>query len=252
MSLTLNMVGGGSGGGEILPTDALLRVQAPAGSTVTITKGAVTKSDLGHENALDPSIYDYYFIIHQSQFDSVNPWTVTASLSSYYDVSDTVIIDSADEYDVTLQFKLFLYDLGDENISLTGGLSAYPYKISGAGSTTITPTVVKNASSIRITSGTAQNYQAFIFAPSNPVLFTSYSTMKIEVTENTVNAASAAPWLCSSPILQNEYDRGAFAQFTGTGTKSFDISSITGSYYPIIGFGGTNNYKLTFTKWWLE
>lgn len=97
MSLTLNMVGGGGGG--LKATDALLRVQAPAGSTVTVSKGTTTKTDLGHENADDHTVYDYYFIIHASQFDSVNPWTVTATLSGD-SASDTIVIDTADEYDV--------------------------------------------------------------------------------------------------------------------------------------------------------
>lgn len=100
MSLTLNMVGGGGGG--LKATDALLRVQAPAGSTVTITKGTTTKTDLGHENADDHTVYDYYFIIHQSQFDSVNPWTVTATLGSD-STSDTIIIDTADEYNIVMR-----------------------------------------------------------------------------------------------------------------------------------------------------
>ena len=99
MSLTLNMVGGGGGG--LSATDALLRVQATAGSTVVATKGTVTKTDLGHENADDNTVYDYYFIIHQSQFDGVNPWTVTATLGSYASV-DTIIIDAPNEYDISL------------------------------------------------------------------------------------------------------------------------------------------------------
>lgn len=103
MSLTLNMVGGGGGG--LKATDALLRVQAPAGSTVTITKGTTTKTDLGHENADDNSVYDYYFIIHQSQFDSVNSWTVTATLGAQSKTS-TIIIDAADEYDMVLSYLL--------------------------------------------------------------------------------------------------------------------------------------------------
>lgn len=102
MSLTLNMSGGG---GKLLSTDALLRVQAPANSTVTIIKGTVAKTDLGHENADDHTVYDYYFIIHQSQFDSVNPWTVTATLGADSS-SDTIIIDAADEYDLTLSYRL--------------------------------------------------------------------------------------------------------------------------------------------------
>lgn len=109
MSLTLNMVGGGSGG--LKATDALLRVQAPAGSTVTITKGTATKTDLGHENADDNSIYDYYFIIHASQFDSVNPWTVTATLNDETSNS-TIVIDAADEYDVVLWYPYWILKNG--------------------------------------------------------------------------------------------------------------------------------------------
>lgn len=89
------------GGGGLQGTDAILRVIAPAGSTVTISKGGVSKSDLGHENAIDPTLYDYYFIIHQTQFDSINAWTVTATIGTAT-ASDTIIIDSADEYDMTL------------------------------------------------------------------------------------------------------------------------------------------------------
>ena len=105
MSLTLNMVGGGGGG--LSATDALLRVQAPAGSTVTISKGGTTKTDQGHENAEDTSLYDYYFIIHQSQFDSTTPWTVTATLGAD-SASDTVIIGSNKEYYLELSYTLWI------------------------------------------------------------------------------------------------------------------------------------------------
>ena len=107
------------GGGSLRDTDAMLRVQAPAGSTVTITKGTVTKTDLGHENADDHTVYDYYFIIHQSQFDSVNPWTVTATLNGQIS-SDTVIIDAADEYDVVLNYLLPSGYIPVEYIESTG------------------------------------------------------------------------------------------------------------------------------------
>lgn len=96
---------GGSGGDGITSTDAILRVQAPAGSTVTISKGTTEKTDDGHENASDNTTYDYYFIIHQSQFDSNNAWTVTATLGADT-TSSTVIIDSSDEYDVILSFRI--------------------------------------------------------------------------------------------------------------------------------------------------
>lgn len=107
--MIFNMVGGGSGG--LKATDAILRVIAPAESTVTITKSGVSKSDAGHENAIDPTLFDYYFIIHASQFDSVNPWTVTATLGSESS-SDTIVIDSADEYDVELSYSYWIFKSG--------------------------------------------------------------------------------------------------------------------------------------------
>lgn len=103
--LFASILSGGGGGEGILSTDAILRVQAPAGSTVTIEKGGIIKSDEGHANAFDSLIYDYYFIIHQSQFDSVNAWTVTATLDTDTS-SQTIIIDSSDEYDVELNYFL--------------------------------------------------------------------------------------------------------------------------------------------------
>ena len=95
----------GAGGGHLNDTDALLRVSAPAHSIVTITKGSTTKSDHGHENADNHNLYDYYFIIHQSQFDSENFWTVTATYEANI-VTTTIIIDTSDEYDVILSYRV--------------------------------------------------------------------------------------------------------------------------------------------------
>ena len=111
--MIFNMVGGG--GGSLKATDAVLRVIAPAESTVTITKSGVSKSDAGHENAIDNTLYDYYFIIHASQFDSVNPWTVTATLGDE-SISDTIVIDSANEYDMELSYFVYYFKSGNGQI----------------------------------------------------------------------------------------------------------------------------------------
>ena len=102
MSLVLNMIGGG---GSFTATDAILRVQAPATSVVTITKGSTVKTDYGHENMLDPTVYDYYFIIHQSQFDGLTPWSVTATDEGITNTK-TIIINASDEYDLTFRCKV--------------------------------------------------------------------------------------------------------------------------------------------------
>ena len=102
MSLVLNMIGGG---GSFTTTDAILRVQAPANAIVTISKGGTVKTDYGHENIADPTVYDYYFIIHQSQFDSLTPWSVTATVQGITNTK-TIIINASDEYDLIFKCKV--------------------------------------------------------------------------------------------------------------------------------------------------
>lgn len=105
MSLVLNMIGGG---GSFTATDAILRVQAPATSVVIISKGTTVKTDYGHENMLDPTVYDYYFIIHQSQFDSLTPWSVAATNGAITNIQ-TIIINASNEYNLR-----FLCHMPDE------------------------------------------------------------------------------------------------------------------------------------------
>ena len=97
---TTNAVGSGGG---LKDTDAILQASAPAGSTVTITKGTTTKSDTGRIEADNSSTYDYYFPISQSQFDSVNPWTITATLGGQ-SASSQIVVNSAKSYRVGLSY----------------------------------------------------------------------------------------------------------------------------------------------------
>lgn len=100
--MIFNMVGGG--GGSLKNTDAVLIVSVPTGSTVTATKGGVTLTPTiwaqNADNTLDTAI----FSVKASTFDS-NAWTVTATLNGDT-ASDTVVIDSAEEYSLELNFRL--------------------------------------------------------------------------------------------------------------------------------------------------
>lgn len=117
------------GGGIFGDQDAIVRVTAPAGSTVTFSRGTVTKSSTGHENADDSSIYDYYFVVPASAFSS-NPWTVTGTLGASTDTYPVVVNDSR-EYDVELIYALFLLRKGVtqngialNGITITSGVTA--------------------------------------------------------------------------------------------------------------------------------
>lgn len=160
-------VGGAVG---LKATDALLRVQAPAESSVTISKGGTSKTDAGHENADDHTVYDYYFIIHQSQFDSVNPWTVTATKDAD-SATETIIVDAANEYDVILSYNLVIFDYGQTDYTFSG------VKSSSYGAISISVVNDHIAASYRYadTTGTGYGY----FYTNETFDITPYSTMRV-------------------------------------------------------------------------
>ena len=229
-SLVLNMVGGGGGG--LSATDALLRVRAPAGSTVTITKGGVTKSDAGHENADDHTVYDYYFIIHQSQFDSVNAWTVTATLNGDT-ASDTIIINAADEYDMELSYNLKLYWDGVQGVPLQQGTETTYGGQAG--------TVTFNADHIYLYYPNATKWS--IIVTTNSVDFSGYSTLYVEV--ETLSKPSGGTYVAAKladtrPNANMWNSTGAYAvtdnllsslTVNTRQTLSLDISNVNQSAY---------------------
>lgn len=235
------------GGGSIKGTDAILRVIAPAGSTVTITKGGVSKSDLGHENADDNTLYDYYFVIHQSQFDSVNPWTVTAT-DGVDTATDTIIINAADEYDVELSYKFYLYKSGNEYTSVTGGFE-YLAILSGSYSE-VSP--VKNASSIRLAPSGSNKQSSAVTV--NGIDLTDYSTLYVNITEFDNTGSGYRDFIVKSSRTSETTFAGD-TQIDNTGVFSIDVSGLSGLHY--IGVfcnssGSSVHCYISFDKIWLE
>lgn len=247
----------GAGGGHLNDTDALLRVSAPAGSIVTITKGSTVKSDHGHENANDSAVYDYYFIIHQSQFDSENPWTVTATLGEE-SASNTVIIYLPDEYDVILSYALLIYNAGDQCSSITGGWN-------GNGTYTLDAGYIN----VPLSSGGAY---ANVYTKLK-IDLTIYQTLYFEWEEGAsfqtgTGGTEMTMWVAPSQISNNgvSYPSGATIQnqvggdvrgYVTLGTRQLDVSNLSGEYY--IGFhagrgGGSGDdwYKAHLLKVYLE
>lgn len=225
--MILNMVGGG--GGSLKATDALLRVEAPAGSTVTITKGGVTKTDLGHENADDNTIYDYYFIIHSSQFDST-PWTVTATLGAESD-SATIIINAADEYDLVLSYipdqvinYLLLYADGVQDTETAGGLT-YTKQSS--------VTLTDNSTYLTIKSTSSGNYSVFIGANNAMNLGEYVNTI---VKWSYTSTPQAASFLHSSSNVITSSNTGTrIGDWTMFGNTGFAVSNA-------LSIGSTTQY----------
>ena len=230
---------GGAGGG-IQSTDAILRVIAPAGSTVTISKGGVSKTDLGHENASDHTLYDYYFIVHASQFDSVNPWTVTATLG-VQSISETIIINSANEYDVTLLFTLYLIKDGAIQTDALTAVGLKPDSSSSASA--VAPGVTYGSTYVQIgwtATGTASAGIAYF---SNLIDLSKYSNLHIDGTMRnesslTTNASingwtAIGSYQTSNRVFQQPLLGSTPSSYTSF-SRNTDISALTNDVY--IGF----------------
>ena len=222
MSLVFNgvysVVGGGGGPSA---SDAILTVAAPAGSTVTATKGGTSLTPTLWTVANDATQECALFVIPSTQFDATTPWTVTAT-SGTDTASDSVTISSNKQYDVMLSFRHYLYRNGDEFTSRTGG---WAWSSGGSGSYVNNTT----AGQMEVTT-TSSNYQTFL---------------------HTVNEVSVSEWTAVKCLIQtnkslnlitstttDRYTTGAVSQSTGILNNftevTLDVSSQTGVYY--IGF----------------
>lgn len=96
------------GGGGLSVLGAVLHVNAPVGSTITLAKGGVTVKVLdaskGHTNAGDSSLADWYYSVSSSNYGE---WTVTATKDAE-SASKTVTVNSNKQYDVAIAQKTII------------------------------------------------------------------------------------------------------------------------------------------------
>ena len=220
--------------GSIKDGDAILRVQAPAGSTVTIRKGTIIRTDAGHQNAIDPNTYDYYFVIREVYFDSTTSWLVKATLNGA-EVEQTIYITEAYEYNLTMSYRLYLVQNGQKLVTFTGNTvkeansSSYnaraPEESTSGGYLTLTQPK------------TNPDRRSGSFATSNIIDISAYKVLKLEydVAPNTAGAAYGFVVLLyvhsqssSSPTLPSyQTSATAYQSLTYTGTTQVTGQTLT-------------------------
>lgn len=135
----------------------------------------------------------------------------------------------------------YLYNNGDECTDLTGGWEATATKPSGSGSTAVTPTVKKDTNSITysLTSGNG-NYRIGYLVAVKSIDITNYSKITVNVTNFSISGG-----LIVSNSKTSGFQKTAVMNFE-VGRNVLDISSLSGSYYILIGTGGHEG-TATFT-----
>lgn len=150
------------GGGGPSSSDAILTVTVPTGSTVTATKGGVTLTPTMWVQAADASLDCALFVIVPAQFDSANPWTVTATDGTNTH-SKNVTIDANKQYDIDFSASFVIFGNGAINPALTVD--------------------VKGAGQYRIVNGcfqadlTSNGYGGVFFSPRIDI--TGYDTIRV-------------------------------------------------------------------------
>lgn len=127
----------------------------------------------------------------------------------------------------------YLYNMGDECTDLTGGWVAAAIKPAGSGSTAVKPSVTKNTDSITfsLTSG-YPNYIVGYLVTEKSIDITNYSKITINVTNFSISGG-----LIVSNSKTSGFTKTAVVDFA-VGRNELDISSLSGSYYILIGTGG--------------
>ena len=254
MSLTLNMVGGGSGGGGLPVNAAVLAVTAPIGSTVTITDGSHTQtqdSSKSHASDSKPLFSVYYFSIPSAQFGT---WTIS-SITNYSEATKTVTISSVSLYEVMLGI-IDLYYEGFVNTDVGGGLvqdmtfakfQGSNYSMSSATATFETDHLLLDMSVVNVA------FKFKVFNTDSEIDLTNFSklTFDYEVATRTLYAMQVALESSKSLPYTDSYSVSQYTQANkSVGTynnNALNISSATGSYYIEVHtfFGNTSDTRGT-------
>ena len=226
------------GGGGPTASDAILTVTAPAGSTVTATKGSATLVPTLWTTAADASQECALFVIAPAQFDATTPWTVTIS-DGTNTASDTILIDSNKQYDLTLDFNYWLVRHG----TLVDTFTKSTY------------VNLTQDDDYVLMSITGNNYGRI--TTQSAVDFTEFSTLKIVYMRDgngkygqswrgstyypSIGYGATAPSGDTSPNYTNYVLLNSSSGVIASKTYTLDVTSQTGSKYVSILISGSSS-----------
>lgn len=231
-----------AGSSGVSAPDAVLRVTAPANSTVTITKGSVTLSP--SFIVVSGSSYVHYFYIPQSKFDST-AWVIhgtrnpgDANEEAVDSTSQTpsglsVVIDAAKEYNVTLIYRLVLYDYGTRPFNWSSARTSSSYGSGGVSYGSNYVQTYAQWANVAASTGTWG-------WPVKVVNFSLYSTGRVVAGANDTGGRigftnTSRTWLSSQTMSTKT-----------TTTYNFNLASVTGTgyYNSYITSGSTNTWYI--------
>jgi hypothetical protein len=145
-----------------------------------------------------------------------------------------------------------LYDNGNQYTEVTGGWAAYAYKISTSGSDPTKPTLTVGSNNLKLSFATASSggYRAGALFTEKAIDVTNYSKLTMTVSSYS-NGADGKPGFGLTKNKANSFTSAASTTIDSTGTKTVDISKLSGTYYVYLEMSGVNKNQtviVAFTK----
>lgn len=224
---------------------AKIIVTAPTGSTVTCDGVVGTESSGSWEFSVN-----------------VGNHTIVGTLGAKTKSVD-VLCDIAGEYQVEIDYKLWLYRDGDECEEVTGGWVANGLK-NNTSDNSSKPTLTKKETSLRcvqaeVTSSGASKRGSLVLA-NNYIDLTPYNKICVNLIELSKEVVLYITNLNANGYGDTSHRLSYYAFTQGqTGVAELDVSNISGSHYLIFclnahyrdtGYGKTG--LIEFNKVWLE
>lgn len=189
-------------------------------------------------------------------------YTITATNGTDTTTQD-VLVDMAIEFDIEMSYKLYLYNLGDECESVTGGWDSRSDFTDVNGSKfVLKPYNVTRSKSNIILSAESNSYkdECFLFAPKNKVSLDKYDKLNINVVSSKISNTTGSNIfirLCTGTDLNSSIaDTNIITSGqTYSGVVTVDVTNFNYEIYLLIHtvfWGYTGNGSITFDKVWLE
>lgn len=256
MSIVCNMVGGASGGGGLVSSEAVIAVYVDVGTTVTMTKGGITLTPVMWESSSDFTQSTAIFTIQSSQFDSINAWTVSATDGVESD-STTLIVDDNKYYEIWLKFwHGQIYTNGNQWTRITGGFDTV--KANPSGTYTLNTIDYGTPPNGVITMSNQQNRTSCAIT-LNAVDVSSYNYLNIKLESN--NYITNRLYLgvrATNTDIDVTSNAGFSARMainaSATGVQTLNIGAVTGAQYILIGGynASTTTYSCTISEWYMS
>ena len=242
MSIIGRTNSGSGGGGGLSPNNAVIHVNAPVGSSISLSKGGVVvkviDSSKSHISSANANYADYYYAVSSNNYGS---WSMQASLGTEVSTVETITINSNKQYDVALDYTFWLYKEGNEYTNRTGGWEVKWEKSKRAS---------KEATYLNLTSAESNGQ---CISTINKVNLTNFSNFCMEMPvastgnskyHNMLVWADNSSATSASTVANWEFGNIA------AGVYRLSIASVSGPRK--LGFRSWNGANFRVSKVWLE